>query len=114
MGGRAVSFDRRDQRVTVEVLSVTTDDQGSTVKAWSPVATVWAQVTQADGKEQADGNARSGSTSMTFEVRHQEVLRAMSQTSRVIWGGFAYDVTAVEPMPPGRPSAIKISAVLTK
>lgn len=109
-----MSFDRYDQRVAIETLSVTTDAQGSTIKAWSPLATCWAQVTQTDGKEQADGNARSGSTSMAFEVRHQEVLRAMSQTSRVIWGGSAYDVTSVAPTPPGRPSAIKISATLTK
>lgn len=109
-----MSFDRYDQRVAIETLSVTTDAQGSTIKAWLPLATVWAQVTQIDGKEQADGNARSGSTSMAFEARHQEALRAMSQTSRVIWGGSTYDVTAVELMPPGRPSAIKISAILTK
>lgn len=85
--------------VRLELLraGVTTDALGGEVKAWSPIATVWAEPVQAGVGERIAGGQAQASVSTLFRIRWAAAWADLDPTDRVRErdGGRTYDVRGV-------------------
>lgn len=92
-----------DRRITIERETETVMPSGSVIKAWTPVATVWAELIQQTASEffTAYGEAETGT--MIFRVRYRP---GITSADRVAYGGKAYGITEIKEL--GRSDALEL------
>ncbi|RYD68010.1 MAG: head-tail adaptor protein [Sphingomonadales bacterium] len=88
----------RDDLITIERKSVTTDDYGGEVETWATYATEWAQVIYGSGKEQREAAQLQGSLPATFEVLANPLTLAVTELDRINFDGTTWNIVA----PPAR------------
>lgn len=81
-----------DQRIVIQSASEAVGSMGDVSKSWSTLATVWAAVAPATGREALtdDRTAATGQTKFTIRNR-SDVTEAM----RITWGGDTYNIRSV-------------------
>jgi SPP1 family predicted phage head-tail adaptor len=80
------------ERVTVEAPSRNADGAGGADIAWSPLATVWAEVAALGGNEQTLGERTEA------RARHRVTIRYCADVTtemRLVWRGRTLDIRAL-------------------
>lgn len=73
-----------DQRVTLQSLSATTDAGGGRVETWAEVATIWAKVTPASGRERLETGQLESPAKYRVTIRRRTDITAKH---RLLWQG---------------------------
>ena len=94
---------RMDRQITIQQYTESTNDYGETVKSWSDVATVWAEVKQQSARETWMAG-KVAETDMMFRVRYRS---GIDSTMRVVYDGKNYEITG-EPREIGRRDGLEI------
>lgn len=85
-----------DQRVTLRMQGTTQDALGQVVAGWTDIATVWARVRPAKGREYEAAGAEQAAGDVEMEIRHRA---GVTSAMRVRWRGLEYKIVSppVEP-----------------
>lgn len=81
-----------DQRVTLQSRAAGLDALGQANGAWTDVATVWAKVAPLSSREFFAAAQIQQEQTVRITIRQRP---GVSQLTRVLWKGVAYDVTSV-------------------
>ncbi|UXT48174.1 phage head closure protein [Agrobacterium tumefaciens] len=92
-----------DRRITIERETETVKPSGSVVKAWTPVATVWAEVLQQSASEFFTGYGEAETGSVIFRVRFRP---GITTADRVTYDGTAYGIKEIKEI--GRRDALEL------
>lgn len=92
-----------DRRITIERETETVKPSGSVVKAWAPVATVWAEVLQQSASEFFTGYGEAETGTVIFRVRYRP---GITTTDRVSYDGTAYGIREIKEL--GRRDALEL------
>lgn len=79
-----------DQRILIEVASVTDNELGEEVDTWSEHSRPWANVKETPGREFLAGDIKA-ETKAVFRIRY----RAIDSRARVTWAGRQFEVDDV-------------------
>lgn len=82
-----------DRIIEIQRLSRTVDDYGTETEAWTPVATLRAQLVQASTEEFMNSFGSSAETAAVFRIRYRDELMT---SDRVTYRGQAYDVKEIK------------------
>lgn len=81
-----------DQRVTIQRATQTTGSMGDVSKTWATLATVWANVKSATGRERL-ADDRTMATQMTrFRIRYRADV---TEADRIVWKGETFNIRAI-------------------
>lgn len=94
---------RLNRRVTIERETETVKPSGSVVKAWTPVATVWAEVLQQTASEFFTGYGEAETGTVIFRVRYRP---GITTADRVTYAGTAYGIKEIKEL--GRRAALEL------
>ena len=89
---------KRDQLVTFQRFTTTTDDYGEEVQTWATYATEWAAVFYGKGDERRAAAVEQGSQAVTFQVLANDLTRAVTLKDRITLDGSIYDIKGIAPM----------------
>lgn len=103
---------KRDELITVERATETTDEYGESIKGWSTLGQEWARVFYGTGNERRIAAAEQGEQSATFQVLYNAVTASMSIKDRIASGGSYWDIRGISPDTPKR-GKIEFTAVRT-
>mgnify|MGYP001056064592 CR=1 FL=1 len=78
-----------DSTITVQRFTATVDDYGTPVESWATVATVRAQVIQANTEEFLRGAGATDETAVIFRVRW---INGLKTADRVQWDGQTFNI----------------------
>jgi SPP1 family predicted phage head-tail adaptor len=92
-----------DRRITIEREAETVKPSGSVVKAWAPVATVWAEVLQQTASEYFTGYGEAETGTVIFRVRY---CPGITSADRVTYDGTAYGIKEIKEL--GRRDALEL------
>lgn len=95
-----------DRRVTIQRFTVIGDDGlGNEITEWADLATVWASVTQASGREFFAQDAIQSDTKVVFKIRYFPTL---SVIDRISYNGVLHDLHEVKEL--GRREGMEIQS----
>ncbi|TIX89292.1 phage head closure protein [Rhizobium sp. P44RR-XXIV] len=92
-----------DRRITIERETEGTKPSGDVVKAWTPVATVWAEVLQQSASEFFTGYGEAETGTVIFRVRFRP---GITTADRVTYDGIAYGLKEIKEI--GRRDALEL------
>lgn len=101
---------RRDQLVSLDRSTTTTDEYNEEVPAWAEFAQEWAAIYYGRGDERRQAAMEQGSQAATFNVLSNERTRSLVLTDRLTVGGVVWDIRSLAPDTPKR-GEIEIDAV---
>lgn len=86
----------RDQRVTFQRRSVTTDSMGVEVPSWADLEPAWAKVLYGTGAERREAGALSAAQTATFRVRSTSALRSVTSADQIVHrNGQVWNITSI-------------------
>lgn len=89
---------KRDQLITIQRGTPTTDDYGGETKTWATYAQAWAQVRRGSGQERRQVAQEQGSQSATFICDWNPTLAEVEITDRIQYLSDDWDIVDVAPM----------------
>lgn len=92
-----------DRRITIDRQTETVKPSGDVVKAWMPLAVVWAEVLQQSASEFFTGYGEAETGSMIFRVRYRP---GITTADRVTYNGTAYGLKEIKEV--GRFEALEL------
>lgn len=92
-----------DRRITIERETETVKPSGSVVKAWTPVATAWAEVLQQTASEFFTGYGEAETGTVIFRVRYRP---GITTKDRVSFDGTDYSIKEIKEL--GRRDALEL------
>lgn len=92
-----------DRRIIIERETETVQPSGSVLKAWKPVATVWAEVLQQTASEFFTGYGEAETGNVVFRMRYRP---GITTADRVRHDGVAYGLKEVKEL--GRRDALEL------
>lgn len=92
-----------DRRITIERETETVKPSGDVVKAWTPLAVVWAEVLQQTATEFFTGFGEAETGTIIFRVRYRPGL---TTADRVTYNGNAYGLKEIKEL--GRYEALEL------
>ncbi|MGV1918038.1 phage head closure protein [Rhizobium sp. 22-785-1] len=92
-----------DRRITIERETETVMPSGSVMKAWTPVATVWAELIQQTASEFFTGFGEAETGTVIFRVRYRP---GITSADRVTYDGTAYGIKEIKEL--GRRDALEL------
>lgn len=95
-----------DRIIEVQRLSRTVDDYGTETEAWTPVATLRAQLVQSSTEEFMNSFGSSAETATVFRIRYRDDLLT---SDRVTYRGQSYDVKEIKEL--GRREGLDLRCV---
>lgn len=98
-----LNIGKLDRRITIERETETVKPSGSVVKAWTPVATVWAEVLQQTASEFFTGYGEAETGTVIFRVRYRP---GIVTADRVSYDGVAYGIKEIKEL--GRRDALEL------
>lgn len=96
-----------DKSITIERFATTVDDFGTETEAWTPVATVRAQLIQASTEEAIRAFGTNSESVSVFRIRHHD---GIVLADRVVYAGQAYDLKEVKEL--GRREGLELRCVM--
>lgn len=82
-----------DRRITIEHETETVMPSGSVIRAWTPVATVWAELIQQTASEFFTGYGEAETGTVIFRVRYRP---GITSADRVTYDGTAYGIKEIK------------------
>lgn len=104
-----MNIGKLDRRITIERLTETVKPSGSVVKAWTPIATVWAEVIQQSATEFFTGFGEAETGTMIFRIRY---VANITTADRVTYNGSTYDLKEIKEL--GRRDALELRGEAVK
>lgn len=92
----------RDNLITIERFTATTDDYGEEVQTWATYAQEWAAVFYGRGDERRQAAVEQGSQAATFQVLSNDLTRGITLKDRIQHNGSVWDLTGIAPDTPRR------------
>lgn len=92
-----------DRRISIERETETVTPSGSVVKAWAPIATLWAEVLQQTASEFFTGYGEAETGTVIFRVRYRP---GITTADRVTYDGTAYGIKEIKEL--GRRDALEL------
>lgn len=99
-----MSAGRRDQLITIQRATVTTDDYGAEVPTWATHAQEWAAIFYGRGDERRQAAMEQGSQAATFQVLANAATRTVTLKDRIEHDGAVWDIQGISPDTPKRGS----------
>lgn len=84
---------KRDQLITVQAPTATTDDYGGETLTWADVESPYAQVKYGTAGEKRQAAQEGGIQSATFLVDPSAALLAVDLRARIVFDGSNWDLT---------------------
>lgn len=91
------------RRITIERQTEIVKPSGSVLKAWTPVANVWAEVLQQSASEFFTGYGEAETGTVIFRVRYRP---GITTADRVTYDGTAYGLKEIKEL--GRRDALEL------
>lgn len=95
------------KRIEIERFASTVDDFGTETEAWTPVASVRAQVIQSSTEEFMKAFGTTAESAIVFRIRHRD---GIVLADRVVYGGQAYDLKEIKEL--GRREGLELRCVM--
>ena len=89
---RPPSTGQLDRRITIQTFVAAGTDSGEPLETYSTLATRWAEVHQATGREIYRAGTPIVTTAFTFVVRRDSVTKTVTPRMRILWDGRTFDV----------------------
>lgn len=93
-----MSASNRTEMVVIERATVTENDHGDEVEAWTTYATRRARVRFGTAQERRQAAQEGGTQSATFECVNSATLRAVTLKDRISYLGSYWDITERAPL----------------
>lgn len=94
------------ERVTIEQQTTVSDGAGGRSRAWSALATVWADVRPKAGRERAQAAGLEAPATYEFTLRRRADL---TESMRLVWRGVAFNIRFIA-LPPGAAQYMTLDA----
>lgn len=98
-----MNIGKLDRRITIERRTETVKPSGSVVKAWAPIASVWAEIIQQTATEFFTGYGEAETGSVIFRIRF---VADITTADRVTYNGTAYNLKEIKEL--GRRDALEL------
>lgn len=98
-----MNIGKLDRRITIERQTETVKLSGSVVKAWTPIADVWAEIIQQTATEFFTGYGEAETGSVIFRIRF---VADITTADRVTYNGTAYNLKEIKEL--GRRDALEL------
>ena len=98
-----LNIGRMDRRITIERNAETDKGGGDYMKAWTPVATVWAEVLQQTASEFFTGYGEAETGTVIFRIRYRP---GITTKDRVTYAGADYGIKEIKEL--GRRAALEL------
>ena len=86
-----------DRKITIQFRSISQNDYGEAVAAFSSSASVWAMIeTQPRGKEKVNNGIETSQQSVNFLIRYSSDVDAVTNGDRVLYNSQYYDIESVQ------------------
>ena len=95
MGGGVMAAGRLTDRVTFQRATVGDDGYGNTVNGWSDYLTVWADITDAPGREALAAGRLEASRSALMRVRRSAGSLMLTEVDRVRARGRLWNIRSI-------------------
>lgn len=83
--------------ITIQSLTITTDNIGNQMETWEDVINCRAQINGIGGKEYYSAATNNAENEMTFEVRYCQALKDITpQKTRIVYNQKIYDVKHID------------------
>lgn len=97
MSKLTVDIGRLDKRITIQRLSVGSDDNANQSEVWSDYHTCWAAVNGVTNREYWKAREQHEENIVSFRVRCCNALKRINKTEyRIVFGGKMYDITFID------------------
>ncbi|KZY90846.1 MULTISPECIES: head-tail adaptor protein [unclassified Erythrobacter] len=100
---------RRDQRVTLQRYTTSSNDYGEEVETWGDIGTEWAAVFYGRGSERRQAAMEQGAQPATFQFLSNPVTRSLTIRDRIMHAG-QWDIVGISPDAPDR-GLLEVTAV---
>ena len=70
-----VDIGKLNKRITIQKLSLTTDEYGNQIQQWSDFYTCWAAVSGINNREYWQARRQNEENILNFQIRHSKELR---------------------------------------
>jgi SPP1 family predicted phage head-tail adaptor len=98
-----INIGRMDRRIAIERQTEAVKPSGDVVKAWTPLAVVWAEVLQQSVSEFFTGYGEAETGTVIFRVRYRP---GITTADRVTFNGQRYDLKEIKEL--GRFEALEL------
>ena len=86
-----------DRKITIQFRSISQNDYGEAVSAFSSSASVWAMIeTQPRGKEKVNNGIETSQQSVNFLIRYSSDVDDVTNGDRVLYNSQYYDIESVQ------------------
>ena len=86
-----------DRKITIQFRSISQNDYGEAVAAFSSSASVWAMIeTQPRGKEKVNNGIETSQQSVNFLIRYSSDVADVTHGDRVLYNSQYYDIESVQ------------------
>jgi SPP1 family predicted phage head-tail adaptor len=86
-----------DRKITIQFRSISQNDYGEAVAAFSSSASVWAMIeTQPRGKEKVNNGIETSQQSVNFLIRYSSDVDDVTSGDRVLYNSQYYDIESVQ------------------
>ena len=86
-----------DRKITIQFRSISQNDYGEAVAAFSSSALVWAMIeTQPRGKEKVNNGIETSQQSVNFLIRFSSDVDDVTSGDRVLYNSQYYDIESVQ------------------
>lgn len=86
-----------DRKITIQFRSISQNDYGEAVAAFSSSASVWAMLeTKASGKEKVRDGLETSQQNVNFLIRYSTDVNDVTAGDRVLYNSQYYDIESVQ------------------
>lgn len=89
-----INFGKYDQKITIQSYTETRGADGSAIRAYSTLYTVWAKVIPTGGTEVNQSDEKTATRNLDIEVRATGLT--LNETMRIVWRGNIYNITEID------------------
>ena len=86
-----------DRKITIQIRSISQNDYGEAIAAFSSSASVWAMIeTQPRGKEKVSNGIETSQQIINFLIRYSTDVNDVTNGDRVLYNSQYYDIESVQ------------------
>ncbi len=92
-----VDIGKLNKRITIQKLSLTTDEYGNQIQQWSDFYTCWAAVSGINNREYWQARRQNEENILNFQIRHSKELKDINKTDyRIIFDNRIFDISFID------------------
>jgi SPP1 family predicted phage head-tail adaptor len=88
----------RNRRITLQQATVSTDDHGGDVEAWSDLGLRWAKILYGTGAERRTAAQTNGSQPATVRVLADPLTRTVTLSHRLLFDDAPWNILGIAPI----------------